>query len=205
MNSFLVWLEATDFSTWMRESPSVFAFPAILSCHTVGMGLVAGINASIALRILGAAPAVPIREMRRFLPVMWFGFWLNAISGVALLIAYPTKALTNPVFYLKLTLIAIAVWLVGPISRAIFPTGDAGRLAPRPERAPTSAGAVFDEGGRGVAVTAEAAAVSGTTSAVSTLPAGAKRLAVMSLVCWAGAITAGRLLAYTFSRLMAII
>ena len=83
LDPFLVWLEATSFSTWMRESPSVFAFPAILSCHTDGMGLVAGINAALALRILGVAPGVPIREMKRFLPVMWFGFWLNAISGVA--------------------------------------------------------------------------------------------------------------------------
>src|SRR5204863_6463198 len=120
LDPFLVWLEATQFSIWMRESPSVFAFPAILSCHTVGMGLVAGINAALALRILGVAPAVPIREMKRFLPVMWFGFWLNAVSGVALLIAYPTKALTNPVFYLKLTLIALALALVKPISRRVF-------------------------------------------------------------------------------------
>ena len=73
------------------------------------MGLVAGLNAAIALRILGFAPQVPFAEMRRFLPVMWFGFWLNAISGVLLLIAYPTKALTNPVFYLKLTFIVLAV------------------------------------------------------------------------------------------------
>ena len=163
MNAFLVWLEATDFSTWMRESPSVFAFPAILSCHTVGMGLVAGINAALALRILGVAPGVPILEMKRFFPVMWFGFWLNAISGVALLIAYPTKALTNPDFYLKLGLIAIAVALVKPISRRVFPE-------------PASAGHA-------------------TTGNV-------KRLAVASIVCWFGAITAGRLLAYTYSHLM---
>src|SRR5271166_6453273 len=109
MDTFLIWLEATGLSTWVRDSPSVFAFPAILSLHTVGMGLVAGLNAALALRILGVAPQVPFAEMKRFFPVMWFGFWLNAASGVLLLIAYPTKALTNPVFYLKLLLIALAV------------------------------------------------------------------------------------------------
>jgi hypothetical protein len=163
MGSFLTWLESTAFSTWMRESPSVFAFPAILSCHTVGMGLVAGINAVLAFRILGVAPAVPLREMKRFMPVMWFGFWLNAISGVALLIAYPTKALTNPVFYLKLALIALAVWLASLIGGLLFD------------------GSTPSEGGPSAAV---------------------KRLAAASLVCWAGAITAGRLLAYTYTRLM---
>lgn len=163
MGSFLTWLESTDFSTWMRESPSVVAFPAILSCHTIGMGLVAGINAALALRILGVASAVPIQEMKRFMPAMWFGFWLNAISGVALLIAYPTKALTNPVFSLKLAFIALAVWLAMVIGRRLF-------RDPMPS----------DDARSG----------------------NVRMLAVLSLVCWAGAITAGRLLAYTYTRLM---
>lgn len=164
MHPLFVWLESTAPSTWIRESPSLFAFPAILSCHTVGMGIVAGINAAFALRILGVAPGVPLAEMRRFLPVMWFGFWLNAVSGVGLLIAYPTKALTNPVFYLKLVLIAIAVALVRPIARRAFD-------------APAGAG----DPARGHV----------------------RRFATASLVCWFGAITAGRLLAYTYSHLMA--
>jgi hypothetical protein len=161
MQSFLVWLEATDLSTWVRESPSVFAFPAILSCHTVGMGLVAGINAALDLRILGVGPEIPLGDMRRFFPFMWFGFWLNAISGVVLLIGYPTKALTNPVFYVKLTLVGVGLWLLAAIRRRLF-----GRESiPDPQRA--------------------------------------TRLAVASLICWGSVITTGRLLAYTYSRLMA--
>ncbi len=150
---FTAWIESTDFSDWVRGSPSLFAFPAILSCHTVGMGLAAGIHAAIAFRILGIAPSVPILEMRRFLPAMWFGFWLNFVSGIVLLIGYPTKALTNPDFYLKLGLIAAGVWLVGIIRDRIdsFPRG----------------------------------------------------LAWASLICWGGAITSGRLLAYTYRHLMA--
>jgi hypothetical protein len=163
MDSFLVWLEATAFSTWIRESPSMFAFPAILCCHTIGMGLVAGINGAIALRLLGVGSGIPIVEMKRFLPVMWFGFWLNAASGVALLIAYPTKALTNPIFYLKLGLVALALLLLEAISGQIFradvPVDDSasGRL---------------------------------------------RRLAIVSLASWAGVITSGRLLAYTYTRLL---
>jgi hypothetical protein len=164
MNPFLLWLESTTFSTWMRESPSLFAFPGILAVHTVGMGLVAGINAAVALRILGLAPGVPLAEMRRFFPVMWLGFWLNLASGVALLIGYPTKAVTNPVFYAKLILIAAAVCLVRPVEREMVRSGVA------------SAGV---------------------------MPASARMLAWASLACWGLAITAGRLLAYTYTRLMA--
>jgi hypothetical protein len=120
MHSLFVWIETSFLSVWARESTSVFAFPAILSVHTVGMGLVAGINAAIDLRILGIAPHVPLTQMKRFAPIMWTGFWLNAASGVVLLIAYPTKALTNPVFFLKLTLIALALVAFRSIRNHVF-------------------------------------------------------------------------------------
>jgi hypothetical protein len=73
MHPFLIWLESTDFSTWVRESPSLFAFPAILSCHTIGMGLVAGTNAAIALRILGVA--LGRRVCGHLHPALTVGAW----------------------------------------------------------------------------------------------------------------------------------
>jgi hypothetical protein len=120
MDPFFLWLESTAFSTWMRESTSMFAFPAILTAHTIGMGFVAGINAAIALRILGVATAIPMSEVRRFLPVMWLMFWVNAASGVALLIGYPTKALTNPDFYLKLVFIAAGLLVLRQVERRVL-------------------------------------------------------------------------------------
>jgi hypothetical protein len=45
---------------------------------------------------------------------------INAVSGVLLLIAYPTKALTNPLFYVKLLLIALAVVVLLRIKHRIF-------------------------------------------------------------------------------------
>src|SRR4051812_21628388 len=101
----------------MRESPSFFAFPLMLSLHAIGMGLAAGVNCMLALRLLGAASAIDVSDFEPFFPVMWFGFWMNALSGVALLIAYPTKALTNPIFYLKIALIAAAVTLSAALAR----------------------------------------------------------------------------------------
>src|SRR5262245_36523618 len=155
LDPFLAWVESTTLSQWIVGSPSMFAFPGILTFHAIGMGFAVGISAAVDLRILGVAPRVPLVEMRRFLPILWAGFWLNAVSGVLLLIGYPTKALTNPVFYLKLTLIGAAMVLLVRISRAAF-----GETAPDP----------------GLSIRL-------------------RKLAIASLVCWAGAITAGRLLA----------
>ena len=97
----------------------MLAFPGILALHAIGMALAAGLAGVLDLRILGVAQGVPLIEFRRFQPVLWGGFWLNAVSGVLLLVGYPTKALTNPVFYLKLLLIAVAMVLFVRIDRLI--------------------------------------------------------------------------------------
>jgi hypothetical protein len=137
----------------------MFAFPFILVVHAWGMGLMAGGNAAIDLRILGFAPRVPLSAMSKFYPVMWFGFFINAISGFLLLMGYPTKALTNPVFYLKLAFIAVGVVLMSRVRRKVFPREES-------------------------------------------LTGNAKGMAALSLLAWAGAITAGRLLAYTCTHLL---
>jgi hypothetical protein len=120
MNAFFFWLEATRLSVWTRESTSILAYPTILSAHAIGMGLAAGINAAIALHLLGITRGFPTPELRRFVPFMWFGFWMNLASGILLLIAYPTKALTNPLFYLKLSLIGAGMFVFTRMNRAFL-------------------------------------------------------------------------------------
>jgi len=112
-----IWLESSAFSVWMRESPSMFAFPGILAAHTVGLAFIAGLSAALDLRLLGVARGIPPAAFTRFLPYMWFGLWVNIVSGAAVFMAYPTKALTNPVFWLKLGLIAAALVMLRPILR----------------------------------------------------------------------------------------
>jgi hypothetical protein len=165
MHAFFIWLETSFLSVWVRESDSLFAFPAILTLHTIGMGFVAGLSAAIDLRILGVAAVVPLMELRRFFPLIWVAFWLNAASGAVLLIAYPTKALTNPVFYLKLAFIALAMVAYRSLLTTVFadPTFDMKRVSRK-----------------------------------------GRLLAGGSLACWTSAIVAGRLLAYTYSKLSSL-
>jgi hypothetical protein len=133
MDPFFIWLEATPLSVWLREAPSIMVFPFILILHTVGLAFLVGANIAFDARILGLARGVPLLSMRRYYRAMWAGFWVNAFSGVLLLIAYPTKALTNPVFYLKLSLIAIAL-VIGQQIRHHMLAGvlAAGMRAPKP-------------------------------------------------------------------------
>src|SRR6202040_4203205 len=103
--TFLRSIEDSGFSTWLRESESPFAFYFVLLFHTFGLALLVGANAVMDLRILGVARAIPLAPLQRLFRIMWIGFSINAVTGVLLVIAYPTKSLTNWDFYLKLAVI----------------------------------------------------------------------------------------------------
>jgi hypothetical protein len=159
---YFAWVEQTALSVWLRESPSFLAFPTVLILHTVGMAFLFGTSVVMSLRILGMAPEIPVPAIARFSHVLWAGFWVNVLSGVALLIATPAKALTNWVFYLKLAFIALALLNAWALHAHLHDPGLDGKP-------------------------------------VST---NGKLLAVTSIVFWIGAVVTGRLLAYTYVRIM---
>jgi hypothetical protein len=119
------WIEHTDLSLWI-VGPSMLAFPAILTIHVLGTGFLAGTSSVIALRILGVAPQVPLKLLELFYPILWVALAANVMSGTLLLIGYPYKAFTNPLFYVKLSLIALAIYLVVKIRNDVLrnPQGD---------------------------------------------------------------------------------
>ena len=111
MIELLANVERTALSVWVRESPSLLAFPFILFLHTLGLAMLAGLNVGIDAWLLGRRKLPPF-ELPNIYRVMWLGFGINALSGVVLLAAYPAKALTNWVFFTKLGLIAVAMWVL---------------------------------------------------------------------------------------------
>jgi hypothetical protein len=113
-------LEHSAFSVWVKESGSIFAYPGILFMHTIGLGLLVGANTAINLRILGVARRMSLAPMESFLPVMWLGFWINAVSGSILFVADATTKLANPAFAVKMGCIALAVVNIFLIRRYVF-------------------------------------------------------------------------------------
>ena len=118
--SFLHEFEQSGLSTWLRESPSIFGFYFVLVFHTIGLSLIVGPNTVIDLRLLGVASDIPLPPLKRWFNIMWLGFGINAISGIFLVIAYPVKALSNPVFYFKLLFIGLALWTMQRIKIIVF-------------------------------------------------------------------------------------
>jgi hypothetical protein len=94
--------------TWLRES--TWALFALLILHTLGMAFMAGTALALLARVAGLARQIPLALLWRLRWVVNTGGGIAILSGVLLLMAYPAKALTNPVFYLKLSLLALAWW-----------------------------------------------------------------------------------------------
>jgi hypothetical protein len=117
---FLYWIEQTQFASWVRESPSIWSFPVILLLHTVGMAFIVGVSAGIDLRILGMAPDLRLAPLEKFIPILWFGFWINAITGTMLLTADATMKLTNPDFYVKMAFIVLSLINLRMLRKYVF-------------------------------------------------------------------------------------
>ena len=154
MQDVLAAIEQSSLATWVREAPTLWAYPTVLFLHTVGLAFLVGLNLTIDLRVLGFPSELPLAPLRRLVPVLWAGFWVNAVSGLALLAADATTKLVNPVFGVKLACIAVGVAQMYLAKRPMF--------AVTPPR----------------------------------LTPASRYAAIVSILAWVGATTAGRLMGY---------
>jgi hypothetical protein len=118
---FLLWLEGLSFPTFMRESGSLWAFPMFLFMHTLGMSIVAGGATIINFAVLGFWPkATPIKPLEKFYPIMWAGFWLNLVTGVAMFTKDASIYGRNADFYIKLAFVIVGVVLLFVMRQRVF-------------------------------------------------------------------------------------
>jgi hypothetical protein len=117
---FLESIEQIGFVAWVHESPSVLAYPTILLLHVIGMSIVAGISSVICLRLLGVSPKTAVQPLERLYPLMWGGFWLNAVTGTLLLMASASTRLVDPTFYIKMIFIFGGVGVLQLTRKKVF-------------------------------------------------------------------------------------
>jgi hypothetical protein len=131
MHPLLDWIRLSHLGMFLRESS--WALPALQSLHFIGMTLLIGVVGAVDLRLLGMAPDIPPRALRRFVPLALAGFAINLISGMLLFAHDPYAYAFNGSFRLKLLLIVAAglnaVWLrVRGESRYVKPIAAASLL-----------------------------------------------------------------------------
>ena len=144
------WTETSAFFIWLRESPSIWAYPTVFFLHTLGLIFAAGASILIDACVLGAVPQLPLAPLARYFRAVWIAFALTIASGLIMLLSDLTR-LDNRLFPVKMGCVAAAIVLTLVMRRRV-------------ERA----------GGSGVT----------------------RLCAAVSLVCWLGAITSGRYMAY---------
>jgi hypothetical protein len=105
----LDYLQNMALADWVRSSPSIFAYTTVLTVHAVGLAIVVGVNTLIALRLLGVARDIPLAALPKFYGVVWFGFFINLVSGFLLFIAEANSMATMVAFWAKLTFVAIGM------------------------------------------------------------------------------------------------
>ena len=116
----LNWLDATALSTWLKESPSVWAFPTVLTLHTTGMGVLVGASYVLDLRLLGIGRNVPLSGYRWVFPTLAFGLGVNIITGVLLFIKDPVHWGTAIPFLIKMGLVIASVATVMPMRSLVL-------------------------------------------------------------------------------------
>jgi hypothetical protein len=128
MKAFLESVQYSEFGLWVAGGDTIFAFPMILVLHTVGLGIVVGVSALVNFRLLGVARNIPLADLRGVFRVLWWGFALNATTGLVLFIAAAADKAYQKIFYVKLALIVLALIAMSRIRRDVFggnpPPGD---------------------------------------------------------------------------------
>ena len=91
----------------MREN--AWAYPILETLHIFGLAIVFGGMVILDLRLLGFGSALPAdRLARHVLPLVWFGFGLNVISGSLLFASDAVEFASNTSLRVKLALLAAA-------------------------------------------------------------------------------------------------
>lgn len=108
ITAFLQTLQASSWAVFIHKK--AWAFTTVEVIHVFAVSLLLGTIAIVDLRLLGLASTKrPFAELsRRVLPLTWAAFVLAVIAGSLLFISKATEYFVNPVFWLKMSLIAVA-------------------------------------------------------------------------------------------------
>ena len=106
---FLTALQDSALAQWVGGAETLLAYPTILTLHTAGLSIVVGTCVVINLWVLGIPRGIPASAFRRAPLLIWSAFLVNAVTGVLLFLPAAEQKAFQPVFYIKLACIAVAL------------------------------------------------------------------------------------------------
>lgn len=128
--AFFERLQNSAFTDWFLGSPSIWAYPTVLTLHTVGMAILVGASFVVNLRVLQVSGLIPLHRLQPVYRFVWMGFTINLASGLVLFVTEAADRVLDPVFYIKLTSIAIALTLGAMVKRLAIDPSEGPLVAP---------------------------------------------------------------------------
>ena len=122
-------LQQSAFTDWFLGSPSIWAYPTVLTLHTVGMAILVGASFVINLRVLQVSGLIPLHRLQPLYRFVWIGFTINLVSGLILFITEAEDRVVDPVFGVKMASIAVALALGVVVKRRAIDRMDAPQAA----------------------------------------------------------------------------
>ena len=96
LDKFCAWLEQTPLSQAIQTAGWVV--PAVQTVHILAIAAV-----------MASALMIALRLDARFRPVIWWALPVLAATGLVMIVGEPVRSLENPVFQLKMALLATAI------------------------------------------------------------------------------------------------
>ena len=97
-------LETSSVAIWVGES--LWAYPALLACHIVGLAVVVGLLSMRDLKLLGFFQELDSQVFSDLIPVVIAAFCLNALSGFLLFSSQASYLAGSAPFLAKLVCVA---------------------------------------------------------------------------------------------------
>lgn len=120
LHNLVEWLLSTRLSQTIQEVEWIV--PTLQTIHILFIAVVLSSVSMIILRVLGlVGRSWTIYETaERFLPWIWTALIALVITGALLLTGEPKRSLLNPVFQLKMALLAAMIFITAAFQRSIY-------------------------------------------------------------------------------------
>ena len=102
----------------------MWAFPTVLTLHTIGLAVLVGASWLLDLRLLGIGRHVPLSAFRWVFPTAAVGLTVNLLTGVLLFIKNAATWGVALPFFVKMALVVASVATLVPIRKIVLRAGD---------------------------------------------------------------------------------
>jgi hypothetical protein len=114
----LDWMEQSALGACVAQSPA--GYYIMLGFHAVGLAMIVGVMMVISMRLFGLLRGISAAGLPKFITLGWWGFWINAVSGVAIFFSEANKMAYYLYFWVKIALVFAGIASLAIMNRTLL-------------------------------------------------------------------------------------